>query len=84
MKTQDDDSAVVNRFAMVAERFCSLVDSSVTLDRTEFLVQVYRRLPELITEAMRLPRVTFDDDDDEDREGSRYWFHPEAQVRHEE
>jgi hypothetical protein len=66
MKTQNNDSAAVNRFRPVAQRFCSLVDSAVTLDKTEFLVQVYRMLPELIGEAMRLPAVEFGDDDDED------------------
>ena len=54
MNIQDDNSVVVNRFCLVAQQFCSLVDSAVTLDKTEFLVQVYRMLSELIGEAIRL------------------------------
>jgi hypothetical protein len=63
MNSQNDDSAAADRFRLVAQRFCSLVDSAVTLDKTGFLLQVYRMLPELIGEAMRLPAGEFGNDD---------------------
>ena len=66
MNKQDDNWEVVNRFALVAERFCSLVDSAATVDRTQFVLQIYRMLPELIDEAHRLPLIEFEDDGDDD------------------
>ena len=66
MNAQNDDSLAADRFRSVAERFCALVDSVATLDKIEFLVQIYRMLSELIGEAMRLPRVGFDDTEGED------------------
>ena len=65
MKSQGDYSAAADRFRPVAQRYCSLVDSAVTQDKTEFLIQVYRMLPELVGEAMRLPAVEFGEDEDE-------------------
>jgi hypothetical protein len=84
MNIQDDNSAVVNRFRLIAQRFCSLVDSAVTLERTEFLVQVYRTLPELIGEAMRLPAEEFGDDEDDEQETSMYQSRAEIGMKHEE
>ena len=85
MNAQDDNSIAADRFRPVAQRFCSLVDSAATLDRTEFLVQVYRMLPELIGEAMRLPAgESGDDEDDEDQEASMYKPHFGGRFNHEE
>ncbi len=64
MSVPDEISKAVNRFGEIAECFCSLVDSAGGLDRTEFLARVYRMIPELIQEAIRLPEVRFDDDEE--------------------
>jgi hypothetical protein len=58
-----DQAEVANRFASVAQRFCSVVDSAPNLERTELLVQVYRILPRLISEAVSLPDLELDDDE---------------------
>jgi hypothetical protein len=82
---QDDNSVVVNRFHLVAQRFCSPVDSAGTLDKAEFLLQVYRLLPELIGEAMRLPAEGFgDDEDDEDQETNVRQLHFGGRFNYEE
>ena len=55
------------RFSSIAERYCGLVDSASELTRTQLLVALYRFLPELLSEAIRLPdtdphdRVSKDD-----------------------
>ena len=43
------------RFSSIAERYCGLVDSASELTRTQLLVALYRFLPELLSEAIRLP-----------------------------
>ena len=82
MGTSPDQAEVASRFASVAQRFCGVVDSAPNLERTELLVQVYRILPQLISEAVTLPPMELDDTqtpEDEKREslaranvGSRY------------
>jgi Domain of unknown function (DUF5063) len=52
------------RFSSIAVRYCSLVDSAAELSRTQLLVALYRILPDLLSEAIRLP-----DTDAHDREG---------------
>ena len=86
MNIQNDNSEAVNRFYLVAQHFCSLVDSADTVDKTEFSVRIYRALPELIGEAMRLPREELSDDDevDEDVDAYVYKVYPQARVTHEE
>ena len=84
MNIQNDNWAVASRFGLVAERFCSLKDSAATPDRTKFLVQVYRMLPDLIGEAIRLLAEEYDDDADDDPETPMYQFRPEARIKHEE
>lgn len=68
MNIQDNYSMLADRFRPVAQQFCSIIDSEVASDRTEFLVWIYRILPGLIGEATRLPTVEFGDDEDEDEQ----------------
>jgi hypothetical protein len=86
MNIQDDYLAAADRFRPVAQRFCSLVDSSVTLDKTEFLVELYRMIPELIGEAMRLPGVesAVADNEVENPETLMSQTKPKARIGHEE
>jgi hypothetical protein len=63
---------VANRFASVAEEYCSAIESAPNLDRTELLVQVYGILPRLISEAITLPNVELNDDESQEEE-SRKW-----------
>jgi hypothetical protein len=65
MLIQDNYSDAVGRFGLVSRRYCSLVDSRATLDKAEFLHQIYGILTELIVEAIRLPQVHFTDDENE-------------------
>ena len=48
---------IANRFGSVAQRYCALVDTAGTLETAELLLQLYRILPELISEAVRLPDI---------------------------
>lgn len=68
MKTESNCSEAAERFAPVAQRYCSLVDSRSALEKPEFLLQIYRMLPELIAEAIRLQEVVFGDDENEEQD----------------
>ncbi len=57
MATSSKDTVVADRFAFVAGRFCSTVESAPSLEREAFIMQVYRALPKLIDEAIGLPHV---------------------------
>jgi hypothetical protein len=46
---------IATRFGVVAQRYCTLVDAAANLDKDQFLLQVYRTLPDLIGEAAGLP-----------------------------
>jgi len=52
-------SEAVERFGLVAQKYYALIESRSAFDRTEFLLQIYRLLPELIDEGIRLPQVEF-------------------------
>jgi hypothetical protein len=65
MSTTATNVEIAERFGIVAQRFCSVVDSALVKNRTELLVQVYPILPTLIGEAIRLPDVSLSDNDDE-------------------
>jgi len=64
MNTVADNAAIAGRFAVVANRFCSVVDSASSMERTDLLLQIYRILPKLIDEAISLPDVKLSDSDD--------------------
>jgi len=57
MKVANNNREIVDRFSVVALQFCSVVDSAPGTDRTELLLEIYRILPSLIHEAVRLPEV---------------------------
>jgi len=64
MNTVADNVEIAGRFAGIANRFCSVVDSASGMERTELLLQIYRILPKLIDEAISLPEVKLSDSDD--------------------
>jgi hypothetical protein len=64
MNTLADNAEIAGRFAVVANRFCSVVDSASRMERTDLLLQIYRILPKLIDEAISLPDVKLSDSDD--------------------
>jgi hypothetical protein len=55
MGVADNYADAAERFGAIAGRYCAIVDSAAQLEKTAFLLQVYRILPELIGEAIRLP-----------------------------
>jgi hypothetical protein len=65
-----DNAEIAGRFAGIASKFCSLVDSAANMERTDLLVQIYRILPKLIDEAISLPDVAPSDSDDPIEESS--------------
>jgi hypothetical protein len=71
MNAAPNHAEVANRFASVAQEFCSAIDSAPNLERTELLMQVYRILPRLIGEAISLPRVELSDDESQEEENRK-------------
>jgi hypothetical protein len=84
MNIQDDYAGAVNRFGRIAQQYCSLVDSRSALDKSEFLVRVYRMLPGLIAEASRLPRVSFSDEENEEPDATISKIRGETEMRQQE
>ncbi len=64
MSNTPNYAATAVRFAAIAQEFCGAVDSASDLDRIELLLQIYRILPHLISEAIRLPDVELSEDED--------------------
>jgi hypothetical protein len=62
MTDPNKNAEIADRFGVVASQFCSIVDSASTLDRTSFVLQVYKTLPKLIDEAIHLQDVQSSDD----------------------
>lgn len=79
-----DSAEVANRFGLVAERFCAVVDSAPIVDKTDLLVQVYRILPELIGEAISLPDVELGEHDDQVGGAGKPAFPASARLSHEQ
>jgi hypothetical protein len=48
-------SETVQRFGALAQRYCDLIDNAAGCETMDFLLRVYRILPNLIAEAIRLP-----------------------------
>ena len=65
MNSTTDIKEVADRFGAVARRFCSVVDAAVSLERRDLLLQIYRILPKLIDEAVHLPDVELNDNDEQ-------------------
>jgi hypothetical protein len=84
MNIQDNYVGALNYFEPIAEQYCSLVDSQCTLDKSEFLLQVYRMLPELIAQASRLPLVSFDDEENEEQEATISKIRAETEMTQQE
>jgi hypothetical protein len=64
MNTETNHVEIVNRFAGIANRFCSVVDSAPKIERADLLFQIYRILPKVIDEAISVPDVTPSDSND--------------------
>jgi len=67
MNSVPDNAEVAKQFASVAKKFCDAIDSAPNLDRTQLLVQVYAILPQLISQAISLPRVERNDDESHEK-----------------
>jgi hypothetical protein len=53
-----DIESAFREFSLVGSQFCAVVDSAPSLDRVEFLSQIYEILPRLIQQAIVLPAVS--------------------------
>jgi hypothetical protein len=80
MNIPPNNAEVASRFGSVAQRFCSVVDSAPNLDRIELLVQVYRILPQLISEAISLPSVELSDSENEEEEREKSVLRARARL----
>jgi hypothetical protein len=81
---QDDYAGAVNRFEPIAQQYCSLVDSRSILDKRDFLVRVYRVLPDLIAKASRLPPVTFPNEETEEQDATIRKIRAETEIKQQE
>ncbi|HEY6339803.1 MAG TPA: DUF5063 domain-containing protein [Candidatus Sulfotelmatobacter sp.] len=79
MNASENNTEIADRFAFIAEQFCTVVESSSGIDRTELPVRIYRILPKLIGEAINLPEVRLSDDDDPPERPNEH--EPPANIR---
>ena len=64
MAMPDEIGQIADRFSVIANQFCSVVDSASSLDRMELLSRLYPILPALISEAIGLPEISSSDNDE--------------------
>jgi uncharacterized protein DUF5063 len=71
-----DYQQIAKRIGPLAQRYCSIVESARSLERADFLLQVYRTLPEMIREAIALPEIELRGQDNEATEqiSRDQWF----------
>ena len=55
MVSRNDFRDIATQFGSVARKFCTTVDTAADLEKDQFLLQIYRILPDLLIEAIRLP-----------------------------
>jgi Domain of unknown function (DUF5063) len=79
-----DNAEIAGRFAGIANRFCSVVDSAANMERTDLLLKIYQILPKLIDEAISLPDVGPSDSDDPIEENSLPASRPNARQSKQE
>lgn len=72
MSVARNNAEIADRFGLVAQKFCTVVDSAPNLDKVELLLQVYRILPQMIGEAISLPDVELSDTESPEEE-RRKW-----------
>jgi Domain of unknown function (DUF5063) len=63
MSAQPEKAEIFHRFHKTASDFCAVVDSAPKSGRDEFVLTIYRLLPSLIGEAMRLPDAELSEGD---------------------
>jgi len=81
----DDDINDAERFARVAERYCGIVDAAAHLEKEQILLQIYRILPELIGEAIRLPDANpFEREKEDNQDDQLSRAAPSTRVSHKE
>jgi hypothetical protein len=64
MNAQNPNVEVADRFAGVAQEFCSTVESASRIDRIRLLTDIYCVLPRLIYQAISLPSIGASEVDD--------------------
>lgn len=74
MTTSDKNAQIADRFSVIAYQFCATVDAASSLDRIGLLSKLYPLLPALISEAIGLPDVSRDDDDELEQKSKRGSF----------
>lgn len=61
MNIAPNNEEAANRFCLIAQQFCAVVDSAPNLERIELLIRIFPLLPQLIGEAICLPDVGLSD-----------------------
>ena len=70
MNDNQDHLSTAIRFTEIAREFCAAIDFAHEIDRTAFLVRIYRILPRLIGEAIELPALNLSDEGDEEEDST--------------
>jgi len=66
-----DYTLIAARFNKTVQKYFAIVESSAELENRQFLFRLYQILPDLISQAIRLPDIELADDEDPDRPGTR-------------
>jgi hypothetical protein len=64
MAATDGSTEIANRFVVIARQYCALIDSTSNIEKSELLAKIYRILPSLIGEAIRLPEIDLAENED--------------------
>ena len=62
MISSADYAVVAERFGAVARKYCDIVDSAPSLEKSDLLARMYEVLPGLIDAAIHLPDVSVSED----------------------
>jgi hypothetical protein len=74
MGMSGNDAIDPDRFTVIAQRFCSVVDSASNMNRADLLAEIYRILPKLIDAAISLPDVDLSDSGEQIEEPAEATF----------
>lgn len=83
--THDDRHAEdAERFAVIARKYCAIVDSAPGLEKSDLLARIYEVLPALIDAAVHLPDLSISDDTEDEPDESPAQPPPTARMADDE
>ena len=64
MADSNSSKEIAAGFGRIARDYCKLIDSAPSRDKSQLLTELYLILPNLVGEAIRLPKIELDDNED--------------------